>query len=256
METIGIIFIILTILGFTVPFVGIILFIRYIIKKSKADQPVHVLKKEQNEMVVKVRSKQNNLVDWKPEYLEKMSNLVDYNYRKGFTRRFNGYIKTLEGEKLIAFRRLDRGNFKTTSQIIALTKDFEITFSQKQDDVSIHFNSQYLGKLVNRDTILNDKNEPIGKLKGRDNDERHYIIEFKNEPLAYVIKNSDRRLFLRNPFYDFNPTNILEVEPWEDNEVSITKILKLYRELNDVEYNWILALVVYVVIYYGIDFTQ
>ena len=256
METIGIIFIILTVLGFTIPIIGIVLFIRYIIKKSKSDQPAHVLKKEQDEMVLKVRSKQKNLVEWKSEYLENISNLVDFNYRKGFTRRFNGYIKTLDGEKLIAFRRLDRGNFKTTSKIIALTKDFEIAFSQKQEEVSIHFNSQYLGKLVNRNTILNDKNERIGKLKGRDNNERHYIIEMNNEKLAYVIKNSDRRLFLRNPFYDFQPTNILEVEPWEDNEVSITKMLKLYRELNEQEYNWILALVVYEVIYYGIDFTQ
>lgn len=256
MEIFAIIIIILTVLGFAIPFVGIILFIRYIIKKSKADQPAHVLKKEQDEMAIKVRSKQKKLIDWKPQYLEQISNLVDYNYRKGFTRRFNGYIKTLNGEKLIAFRRLDRGNFKTTSKIIALTKDFEITFSQKQDEVSIHFNSQYQGKLINGSTILNDRNEPIGKLKGRDNDERHYIIELSNEPLAYVIKNSDRRLFLRNPFYDFHPSNALEVEPWEDNEVSITKMLKLYRELNDTEYNWILALVVYEVIYYGIDFTQ
>ena len=98
------------------------------IKKSRAKQPAHVLEKEKNELIAKTRTKQKNLISWESDSLEMISNYMDHTYSKGFTHRFNGYIKTMNGEKLIAFRRLDRGNFNTTSKIIAVGSNFEVYF--------------------------------------------------------------------------------------------------------------------------------
>ncbi|WP_422104357.1 hypothetical protein [Winogradskyella sp.] len=255
MDVFGILFTILTIVFVVIPVVGIVLLIRYVIKKSKADQPKHILEKEKNELLTKARSKKSKLIDWRRDDLENLSNDLDFNYSKGFTMRFNGTINSLNGERLIAFRRLDRGNFNTTSKIVAISKSFEIYFSQKQNEVAIYFDSKYLGKLIN-DDIIDHNQETIGKLNRNRSNKDYYIIELNQEQIAFVIKNSERRTLLRNPFFDFRPSNALEVEPFDENPVSISNTLRLYRELNDYEYHWILSLAIYEIIYYGIDFTQ
>ena len=122
-------------------------------------------------------------------------------------------------------------------------------------EVSIYFDSKYLGKLIDG-TIINQNEQAIGKLNRRQSDKPYYIIQLGNEKLAYVIKNTERRTFLRNPFFDFHPDSPLEVEPFDDNPVTMSDALRLYRDLSDYEYQWILALTIYEIIYYGIDFTQ
>lgn len=255
MDIFGVFFTILTIIFVVIPVVGVILMIRYVIKKSKADQPKHVLEKEKNELITKARSKKGNLKDWERKDLERLSNDLDFNYSKGFTMRFNGYVKSLDGDKLISFRRLDRGNFNTTTKIIAISNNFEIYFSQKQNEVSVFFDSEYLGKFIN-DTIFDHNQKPIGKLNRNLTNDVYYIIELDKDKLAYVIKNTERRTFLKNPFFEYRPTSALEVDPFDENEVFIHNTLKLYRVLNDYEYNWILALAIYEIVYYGIDFTR
>ena len=255
MDIFEIFFSILTIIFVIIPVTAVALLIRYVIKKSKTAQPKEVLEKEKAELIAKARSKKETLISWQSSYLEQLSNDLDYTYSKGFTMRFNGIIKSLEDEKLIAFRRLDRGNFKTTAKIVAVASSFEIYLSQEQNEVAVYHNSKYLGKLVN-DSILNHEHQEIGRLNRNLNDKPYYIIQLHGEQLAYIIKNSDRRTVLRNPFFDFHPSSALEAEPFDDNAVSISNTLRLYRELSDYEYQWILALALYEIIYYGIDFTQ
>ena len=117
--------------------VGIILLIRFVIKRSRADQPAHVLEKDKKELFEKARNKKGKLIPWKIDYLEKISNDIDFNYVTGAARRFNGYIKNMDGEKLIAFRRLDRGVNSTTSKIVAIGSNFELFYSQREEEVHI-----------------------------------------------------------------------------------------------------------------------
>ena len=238
-----------------IPILGIILLLIYVVKKSRANQPKHVLEKEKRELITKVRSKTNSLIDWQEDFIEQISNNIDYTYSKGYTMRFNGFINSLDGDKLIAYRRLDRGNFNTTTKIIAVSKGFEIYYSQENLDVSIFFHSTFLGKLI-QDNIYDDKNELIGNLNRNNNNQAYYNIEFRKEKLAYVVKNTERRTALKNPFFEFRPTSGLEVDPFWENPVSMSNTLRLYRKLSDYEYKWILALALYENIYYGIDFTQ
>lgn len=248
---------ILTILFVILPLIGIVLLIRYVIKKSKADQPKHVLEKEKSVLIEKVRANKRKLIPWKPEYIEVLSNNIDFNYRKSFTRKFNGTIKTIDNKNLIAFRRLDRGQFKVTSRIFAIGSDFEIYFELKGNEIQIYFNNKSIGKLVNGIDIINSKARQIGIVSRNATDKPYYLINFNGEKIAYVIKNSDRRTFLRNPFYDFYPTSTMDRDPFIDNEVAkLTTLTKLYRDLNDEEYKWILSLIVFEAAYYGIDFLQ
>ena len=258
----GILFIIFVILGFlffVIPITGKILLIRYIIKKSSINQPADAFEKEKNEMILKARAERNKLVNWKKEYIEKLTNDLDFNHMSSIVRKFNGFIYSLDGERLVAFRRIDRGNSNITSKIIAIANNIEIFFSQKQNEVLIYLNSEYLGKLIHHSDnvlILNHQNNTIGKLSERDNEKEHYTIEMNNEKIAYVMKNSERRTILRNIFYEPYSTYALEKDPLIKNPVSKTTILTLHRELNEIEYDWVLSIAIYEIIYFGIDFTQ
>ncbi|WP_452224761.1 hypothetical protein [Lacinutrix chionoecetis] len=251
---------ILTILFVVIPLTGFILLIRWVIKKSKADQPPAVLEKEKNQLIAKVRSKKSSLTPWKPEFIEEISNTIDFNYSKSFTRRFNGVIQTLNGDKIIAFRRLDRGQFKVTSRIFVAGSNFEIFYDLKDNEMKIYFNSTYLGKMINHSTLLNTAEKPIGTVSRNQDNKDYYLITLHDDQLAYVVKNTDRRTFLRNPFYDFRPSNALEVDAFIDNEeaTKLTKLAKLYHELDkdSDDYKWALALITFEAVYYGIDFLQ
>jgi hypothetical protein len=225
-------------------------------KKSRSKQPNHILDKEKKEMIAKLHPKKIKLAKWRTKDIEAISNNLDFNFKKSFTRKFNGYIKTLDEEKLIAFRRIDRGNSDFTSRITAISSEFEIFFDQNKNNISIFFNNQYIGSLSDYNNILNPDKKIIGELNRNNNEKGGYYIYFNNEKIAFLIKNSERRNFLRNPFYDKYSSDSLGTELTLENEVSISKLVKLYRELNETEYKWVLSLVVYEAIFYGIDFTQ
>ena len=253
-----ILFLMLIILFIIIPLTGMFLLIRFIINKSKANQPPPVLEKEKNTLIAKVRSKKSKLTQWKPEFIEELSNRLNFNYTKSFTRKFNGTIQSLVGENLIAFRRLDRGQFKLTSRILAISSDFEIFFEQKENEIAINFNDQYIGKIVDNNALVDKTGKQIGTVNRNQNTKDYYFITINDDQLAYVIKNSDRRTFLRNPFYDFQPSSIIERDPFLDNDElsKLTKMVKLYHELDNEEYKWVVSLIIFEIIYYGIDFLQ
>lgn len=251
-------FIVLTIIFFVLPVVGIILLIRYVIKKSSANQPPHVLAKEKQQLIEKVNKTRKKLKSWQPEYLIQISNEIDYNYSKGFTRKFNGIIKSSNSDKIIAFRRLDRG-LDINSKIMAVTSDtsfyFEVT--PKPNLVKIFVNDQYLGKIENHLSIFNADGIVLGYINRKKTTSGIYDVVFNEITLAQLIKNSDRRMFLKNPFHNssgrLGPNNPMFIQ----NDVKIeNSLVNVTTELNDYEYRWILALAIFECIYYGIDFNQ
>ncbi|NRB61306.1 MAG: hypothetical protein HRU50_15395 [Winogradskyella sp.] len=255
MDIIGAFFTILTILFVVLPTIGIVLLIRYVIKKSKADQPKHVLEKEQHDMLAKARSKKHKLSQWQKQSIEEISNDLNFNYVKGFTRRFNGYIKSLNGESLLYFRRLDRGQFKTTSKIIAIASNFEIFYSQTQEEISVYVNEAFFGK-ISPGKIFNSKQELIGTHNRMTSGKPYYEVVLNDQRIAYVLKNTERRTLLKNPFHDARPSNPLEVDVFEQNPVSINEMIQLCKAPDDYEYHWLRCIVIYEIIYYGIDFLQ
>ncbi|NRR93339.1 hypothetical protein HSX10_17330 [Winogradskyella undariae] len=256
METIATIFGILSFLFIAIPVVGIVLLLRYVIKKSRSEQPTHVLIKEKKELILKARSKKKNLIKWQSDDVEKISNNLDFNFSKGFTRKFNGYIKTLDNERIISFRKIDRGAFNLTSRILAVTSDYEIYYDQLDNEILIEFNGSYIGKIVNNTNLIDDTNQNIGSFNRNNSTSDFYVVQLNNEKLAYVVKNSDRRTFVRNPFHDFHPESSIQKDTVWERDVKYSNLMKLYRKPNEKEYNWILAIVIYEAIYYGIDFTQ
>lgn len=256
METIEKIFNILLFLFIAIPIVGIVLLLRYVIKKSRSEQPVKILENEKKELIAKARSKKKNLIKWESTYIEKISNYFEYNYSKSLTRKFNGYIKTLDNDPIISFRRIDRGALNFTSRIIAVTSDFEIYYNQAGNEISIEFEGKYLGKIINNSYLIDDRNQKIGSFNRNQSSSDFYIVEIHNEELAFVVKNSDRRTFIKNPFYNFNPKRPIEEGTVWERDVKYSNLMKLYRTPNQNEYNWITAITVYEAIHYGIDFTQ
>lgn len=237
--------------------IGIALLIRYVIKKGKANQPTHVLEKEKNELFYKARAKKGNLIPWKSEHLDQISNNLDFNYVQGITRKFNGYIKTLQGERLLAFRRIDRGNMVYTSRFIALSNDFELYFSQQQEDVEIHLNSEYYGKILNQHKIVDRHDQVIGSFDRNQTREPFYAVHIDNKHCADIVKNSERRNIIPNRL----PNSIRESHLYghdvaHSNDTITHELVGLNGELNSKEYTWVLVLTLYEAIFYGIDFTN
>ncbi|MDC7999911.1 hypothetical protein POV26_02580 [Aequorivita todarodis] len=254
METFQILLLIFLILFISIPIIGIVFFVKYVIKKSSSEQSIQLLDREKKELILKARSQRKNLIDWESKSIEKISNNLDYNFKKGFTRKFNGYIKTLNDERIISFRRIDRGASNATSRIIAVTSDFEIYYDHSGSETLIKYNGSYLGKIVNQTNLVDMDNKNIGSINRNQNSLSSYIVKIQGQEIAYVVKNTDRRNFVRNRLYDFPAVNPYEKDIVRKREVVYADLLKLLREPNENEYKWITSIVIYEVIFYGIDF--
>ena len=254
MKIIATLFFILFFLVILILVVGVALLLRVVIKKSRSEQPAHILAKEKAELISKARSTKQNLNKWQSDDIVKISNNLDYNFSKGFTRKFNGYIKTFNNDRIISFRRIDRGAMNLTSRIMAVTSDHEIYFDLSNNEVSIEFNGSYLGKIVHNIILIDNTNQKIGSFNRNQSGLDYYIVRINDENLAYVVKNSDRRTFIKNQFHKFYPTNILEAPLVWKQDVKHSTLMKFYKKPNEKEYNWILAIVAYEAIYYGIEF--
>ena len=238
--------------------VGTVMFIFYIIKKSNTNQPLSVLNNETKELFIKANENKSRLIDWQITDLEKISNTVDYNYIKGITRKFNGFIHTLEAEKLISFRRIDRGWLnKVTTRICAISSHSEFYFDQVNDELLIQVNGKYIGKMINKSYLFNLDNQQIGTIDREQVDSPIYTVQLHQEKVAQIAKNTDRRILISNPSYvspgerrRFN----FEKSPVVQQEVKNYKMVKLLKNLNEEETRWIAALTIYETINYGIDY--
>ena len=235
-------------------------FIFYVIKKSNANQPLSVLNDEKNELFIKATENKSKLITWEINDLEKISNYVDYIYIKGITRKFNGFIHTLESDKIISFRRIDRGWLNNvTSRICAISSHSEFYFDQVNNETRIHFNGTYIGKLVNNSNLFNSENQQIGTIDRGQTNSPIYNVHLHQEKVAEIAKNTDRRIFVSNRFYkapgdgrrfDF------EKSRFEEQEVNNYQMVKLFKNLNEEEKQWISSLTIFETIYYGIDFMR
>lgn len=249
--------IIFFIIGFIIPIILVVFVIRYIVKKSRSEQPIHVLEKERLELISKTRPNKNRLEEWKDEYLEDISNIMDFKFSKGFTRKLSGNIFTFDNKRIISFSKIDRGAMNLTSRIFAITTNHEIYFNQSGNEITIEFNGKYLGKIINNNELFDDSNKVFGTINRNQNSEPFYLVNINKSDVAYIVKNSDRRTFTKNPFYKFHAHHFYEREPVWENNVDYSLLMKLYRATeNEYEYNWILSLTILEAIYYSINFSK
>lgn len=253
-----VIFSILIFLFVVIPLGGFAFLMYYIIKKSSDKKSPEFLLKQKNEMFKKVLETKTKLVPWKKEYLVQFSNDFNFNFLKGFARKFNGIIKNSDGENIIAFRRLDRG-MHNDSRIVATTSEKTFYFEEKSKTnyISIFINNQFFGKIINRNLLYNDKEDRIGKISRNITNKGIYEVVFNTKIIAEIIKNSDRRMFTKNPFYDRHSSFSTDKTPYFQKNPTIENSLVFVNDnLSDYEYDWVLALGIYECVYYGIDFTE
>ena len=255
METFQILLTIFLLLFISIPIIVMRFFLKYIIKKSSSEQSLQILESEKKELIYKARLRRKKLIDWQPISLEKISNNFDYHFRKSFTRKFNGYIKTLHDERIISFRRIDRGVSVNTSRIIAIASNFEIYYEVSGNEILIHYEGSYFGKIVNQSNLIDSNNHTIGSINRNTNGLNFYIVKIQDKEIASVANNTDRRNFVRNRFYEFPAVNPYEKDIVNKKEVSYSNLLKLLIEPTEDEYKWILSIVIFEAIFYGIDFT-
>ena len=161
------------------------------------------------------------------------------------------------GNPIIAFRRLDRGHNNTYSKIVATTSKELFYFDLLDKTISIYKNNHLLGKIEGFKFLKNATGLDVGQLLPHENNSSLYRINFKGENVAQMIKNTDRRTFISNPFYDIHPTNALEVNAFYEQDVNIENaLLFIEKPLKDDQYDWLLALAIFESVYYGIDFLQ
>lgn len=252
--TIIIILFTLVVIMFSAIFLGItVLFIRLVINKSKSRNDPEFLQKQKDGMLSKINKSKNKLIPWNKKYLKEFSNKINYNYSKGFAKRFNGTVTSNEGEPILTFRRIDRG-FSVDSKIMATTSadNFYLVVSPKEN--KIYINDIYFGKIVNNSTLINASDIPFGTMNRDKTQSGIYSIKTQNDILAKVIKNSDRRMFLQDPINRLSD-NPVEQYMFEEQDVSYhNSLIHPLRELNDEEYKWVLAIAIFELVYYGIDF--
>ncbi|MEL6539056.1 MAG: hypothetical protein AAFQ98_26805, partial [Bacteroidota bacterium] len=230
----------------------------YILRKSSSRQSQEVLQKEHNELLDKARAKKGKLTPWQPHHLTQLSNQLDFSFSKGFTRKFNGFIfDQSRDQRLLAFRRIDRGLADFTSKIIALSSDFELYFEQEKTSVTIHYNGKVLGKLIKPHALLRMDNQQVGSISRSEGKEATYEVILHGETVASFAKGTEKRSFLTNPHFKSKYSSTgMENDMIIENPTANYGMVRLHRELSESEYPWVLALLVYEIVFYSIDFTQ
>ena len=253
MSTIITIVLFLIFAAFTIP---TFFFIRWIILKSTKKLTPEEQEDEKSKKRAKLIESSKKLIPWKPEYISKISNNLEYHYIKGFSQKFNGFIKSKSDEKLIVYRRTDRG-MKVNSRIMAATSAFEVYYELNERINKIYFNDKYFGQIEDNKVLKNAKGEIIGAITRDQNRASSYSLIINGKSIADIVKNSDRRTFVKNRFYDsdyrisdFNPLYTeREVQP----EINIPNVKE---DMEQEEYNWVLSVSIFEVVYYGLDFTM
>lgn len=252
--SIGIIFIILFV---SLSIFGLGFMINRVIKKSQAKENPDALKEEKHEMrSINLKSK-SRLQPWKHEDINRISNEMDYTFTKGITQRFNGYLQTLNKESLISFKRVERGLSSSLTRISAMSSEFELFYEKNKDEITIELDGQYFGKVIKKQFLIDKNNQQIGEITREKNQHyNYYSVVINNQPIADIMKNSDRRTFVRNQLHKRHTTNPLHRDPYREKHVSeSTKLIDLHKEPNSIEYQWILFLSIFEGINYGFDFT-
>lgn len=250
-------FTILIALFVLIPVIGVAVLIRYVIIKSTEKKSDAFLATEKQEMISKLETQRQQLSPWAASSLENISNKMDYDFQKTLSRSFNGIVYSGDEKPLIAFRMKDRGLSRNCT-IVAVTDSSQIIIEGSSTQLEFSLNNILIGRVINDNIIQNPTGQHIGKIQYDSENSGVLTLLFNGNKLADMKQNTDRRSTLFNPFYEHrHMDNVLERDITVEREVEYyNSMVNLTRTPTPDEANWILAIVIFNIVYNGIDFTQ
>lgn len=209
------------------------------------------LRNEKVQMEEKVSALKKDIISWKNDSVQNVTNGMDYSFVRSFTNKLTGVINSNEGIPIIAFQRIDRGIF-VNSRILASSTDFKIYCEFKNEEKIFYFNDVYLGKIVKHFDILDASNNKIGRCN-RKTSQPSFTVDFRFGKAAEILKNSDRKFMVQRRYRKRNQ--------WESEmvfrDLPLPTNLILSLNTNDPEeLKWIISLTVFEAVYYGFSFVS
>lgn len=251
-------FVLLFILAFIIPLLGTGVLLGYVLRNLFQKRTSEFLQNEKLEMEQKVNKLKEKLESWKNFTPYDITNHMTYFFRKSMSNKLTGYIYSQNDSSIIAFQRIDRGIY-TNSRIVACSTDFKIYYEYAHNEILVFYDDVYFGKIINGTTITNSLHVPIGICNRNNPHNKHnYSIEFGSDTVAELIKNSDRKNFVKNPFYK-RPNSPYKFERDQLNyreASSPNSLVTMIETTNPEEIKWINIIGIFECIYYGFDFTS
>lgn len=256
MQSLPIWFIVIGIVFVGIPLMLLALFIIRVVRKSIVKPSKETVDQQKRTMLSKIKSAQQKLIKWEPALIECISNRTDYNFVKGIYQKYNGYILSSEDERIIAFRRIDHG-LSIDSKITAATSNKLFYFEASPKGFTITINGQYLGNVDTEGGIHDAKGNVLGKMYRKQSVTSGYLVELNGKDTALIAKNSDSRRFVKNPLHQPHSNSpITGPVFWEKEVLTRDTMIKTAENVTPTEYEWLLALTIYEIVSFGIDFTQ
>ncbi|MCH2195094.1 MAG: hypothetical protein MK119_13320 [Kordia sp.] len=230
-------FTIMIILITLVVFVFIVL-IAFVMKKSKDVKNEGFLEAERKEMLQNVVKKRKKLIPHKAEYYLQITDAMTFQRIEDVRSiRISGLLYNTSRKPIVAFERVERGK-NATGQLVALTKKQEFIYEFLGLDISIICDGELLGTWDSKG-ILNDANKKtIGKLQRT---QETNTLSLHDRNLASIKKA---------PLYD-HIAKISEVSEVFEGLNNGTSLLTLNDTPNTEEENWVLALGIFEIAFYG-----
>lgn len=223
------------------------------IKKSNEKISPLAMAYEKDKIQNLSKQKQTKLVPWKPEYINRLSNVLDYTYKQFDEFIFNGTILTLDRKPLISFMRKDIG-FERYSSIIAKSTEFELHFNRTEQNIDIEYNGVHFGR-IHLNTYIIDKNgNKIGSINRSISHTDRYDVGIHDTVVAEIMKNTDRRTAIKNRFYKRHSSVSYHKMPYRSQHVEYKEMIRFLKEPTDEQRLWILVLAIYETIFYGFTF--
>ncbi|WPO77490.1 hypothetical protein [Flavobacterium sp. KACC 22761] len=234
---------------------GTLFFIGYVFKKSVEKKTPDFLRAEKLEMEKKVNSLKTSIVDWNKYSINDITNDLEYSYKKWITNKLTGHILAQDGNRVIAFQRLQRG-IRLNCRILACSTEFKYFYEINPEEIIIEYNDQYFGKIMHLKDIFDSSNNRIGTLN-RDNPNSKYVINFDSENSLEINKSYDNNRFVRNVFYErpnsayrYKRSMMEYREPYPEYS-----LMDNNENLNAEEQKWAIAIGIYESVFYSFDFT-
>jgi hypothetical protein len=206
--------------------------------------------KERQQMEGKVNIMKNSLVSWNGHTINDITNDLDYNYVKWFPSKLTGYIISPTNENLIAFQRIEANDCR----ILAESTEFKMFFEYTYPELTIDFNGNYLGKIINFMQILDHDGYLIGHLD-RNNSTDSYTVTFNSGREIKLRKSRDNKGHKRNNSRKRdrrgNPGPLtIKTEQYTPYSLINTR----YHNLDFEEMKWVAAIAVFESVNYSFTF--
>ena len=175
-----IVFIMLIFLG------GMITLIVFIVRKSTKKRTGTELSSEKQQMLQKVIGKRAHLTSWNNESIDQISNTMQYNFMKGFSRTFNGTILSSDRRPVISYRMVDRG-WGMDCRIAASTTNHLYFIEGKDGVLRFEHNNKLIGRIDDQHNILDEEGNRWGHVDPEPESDS-FAVYRDDEKLADILK--------------------------------------------------------------------